>query len=295
MAASSIGSIVDAHHHFWDIERNYLPWLCDEPAVPFRYGDYTDIRRNYLPSHYLADAQGFDVAATVYVETEWDPTDPVGETRWIHEIAAEHGYPNAVVAQAWLDRDDVADVLAAQAAFPLTRSVRHKPPPGVMATDRWRKGYALLEAHGLSFDLQTPWVNFKNAAALARDFPGVRIILNHAGMPADRSEAGLAGWAQAMRTLAREPNVVVKISGIGQAGEPWTVAANRSVVLDAIEVFGVERCMFASNFPVDSLCAGYGQIFDGFDRITTDFTHAERRAMFHDNAIRVYGIDSGKS
>lgn len=293
MVASSIGSIVDAHHHFWDIERNYLPWLCDEPAISFRYGDYSDIRRNYLPPHYLADAKDVEVAATVYVETEWDPTDPVGETRWIHEIAAEHGYPHAVVAQAWLDRDDVAEVLAAQAAFPLTRSVRHKPPPGAMATDRWRKGYALLERLGLSFDLQTPWVNLQDAAALARDFPGVRIILNHAGMPADRSEADLAGWAQAMRTVAAESNVVVKISGIGQAGEPWTVAANRKVVLDTIEIFGVERCMFASNFPVDSLCAGYKQIFDGFDRITADFTHDERRALFHDNAIRIYGIDSG--
>ena len=67
--------VVDAHQHFWDLERNYLPWLCDEPPIPFRYGDYSALRRNYLPADYLRDAAGHDVVKTVYVETEWDPRD----------------------------------------------------------------------------------------------------------------------------------------------------------------------------------------------------------------------------
>ena len=86
------------------------------------------------------------------------------------------------------------------------------------------------------------------------------------------------------------PNVALKISGLGVKGQPWTIEANCPVVLAAIETFGVERCMFASNFPVDSLCARFDQIYDGFATIVQDFAAAEKRALFHDNAVRIYAI-----
>jgi predicted TIM-barrel fold metal-dependent hydrolase len=82
----------------------------------------------------------------------------------------------------------------------------------------------------------------------------------------------------------------MKISGLGVRGQPWTAQANRGIVLSAIEAFGVDRCMFASNFPVDSLCATFDQIFDGFADVVRDFRESERRALFHDNAIRLYAI-----
>ena len=81
--------IIDAHQHFWDIDENYLPWLCDEPPIPFRYGDYGALRRNYMPDDYRRDAAGFDIVGSVFVETEWDRTDPIGETRWVHAVAAD--------------------------------------------------------------------------------------------------------------------------------------------------------------------------------------------------------------
>jgi predicted TIM-barrel fold metal-dependent hydrolase len=95
--------------------------------IPFRYGDYRPIRRRFLPPAYLAEAQAVKMVGKVYVETEWNPADPVGETRYIHGVAARYGYPNALVARVWLDREDAAELIAAQAAFPLVRSVRHKP------------------------------------------------------------------------------------------------------------------------------------------------------------------------
>ncbi|MGH6903809.1 MAG: amidohydrolase family protein, partial [Geminicoccaceae bacterium] len=119
--------IVDAHQHFWDLERNYLPWLCDEPPIPFRYGDYSALRRSYLPRDYFRDAAGHDVVKTVYVETEWDPRDPVGETRWLQEMIAETGFPHAIVAGARLDDPEVETVLAAHAALARVRGIRHKP------------------------------------------------------------------------------------------------------------------------------------------------------------------------
>ena len=94
-----------------------------------------------------------------------------------------------------------------------------------------------------------------------------------------------------MTTLAACPNVAVKISGLGQAGQPWTVQANRDIVRTTIDLFGVERCMFASNFPVDSLCATFRGIFDGFREIVRDFSVSEQRALFRDNAKRIYAMD----
>lgn len=94
-----------------------------------------------------------------------------------------------------------------------------------------------------------------------------------------------------MATLSRQPNVAVKISGIGQRGAPWTAQANRGIVRTVIELFGIERCMFASNFPVDSLCAGFATIFDGFCEIVSDLDLDSQRALFRDNALRIYAIE----
>jgi predicted TIM-barrel fold metal-dependent hydrolase len=294
--------IIDPHQHFWDLSLGKHPWLRAEPPLPFRYGDTRPLRHDYLPAEYRADVRGHRVVGTVYVETEWDPADPVGETRWVEALAAREGLPTAVVAQAWLDRDDVEEVLARQAACPLVRGIRHKPytapspgavipgVPGSMSDARWRAGFARLAPLGLSFDLQTPWWHLEEAAALARAVPSTLIILDHTGLPADRRPEGLRGWKNAMAVLAAEPNVAVKISGLGVAGGRWTVESNREVVLRTIEIFGIERAMFASNFPVDGLVATFDAIYSGFKAIVHDFSRSDRLRLFHDNAVRLYRL-----
>jgi predicted TIM-barrel fold metal-dependent hydrolase len=291
--------IVDAHHHLWDPVRNYHPWLRDEPMIPFRYGDYSVIRRSYLAADYRADAAPWTIDASVYVETEWDPADPDGEMDYVAELRRESGLPSVAVAQAWLDRPDCAAVLDRHSGCGFVRSVRHKPranrdardgAPGGMADAAFRDGVRKLEPLGLRFDLQTPWWHLGEARRLADDFPSTAIILNHAGLPSDRSPEGIAGWRKAMAGLAGAPNVSVKISGIGQPSQQWTPAANREIVLTTIELFGVDRCMFASNFPVDSLCASFRTIFGGFEAIVAGFSDAEKDALFAGNARRLYAI-----
>ncbi len=297
--AGAAFAVVDAHQHFWDPLRNYYPWLNDEPRIPFRYGDYGAICRTYLPPDYRADAAPFVVEKTVYVEAEWNPADPIGETRYVADLRRAFGLPTVTVAQAWLDAGDVAQVLEQQAAFDFVRSVRHKPranktpgdaSPGGITDARWRAGFAQLAGNGLRFDLQTPWWHLAEAAQLAADYPGTTIILNHTGLPSDRSAEGIAGWKKAMTTLAAQPNVKVKISGLGQAGQAWTPAANGDIVRTVIDLFGTSRCMFASNFPVDSLCATFPTIFGGFREIVRDFSAEDQRALFRDNAIRIYAM-----
>jgi len=294
--------IVDAHHHVWDLSLKAHPWLTGTPLGSFRYGDYAAIRRSYLPADYRRDAARANVVKSVYVETEWNDSDPIGETRWVHETATREGLPHAIVAQAWLDRADVAQVLAQQAEFPLVRSVRHKPKaaarpqdarrgaPGSMDCRHWRDGFALLAKYGLHFDLQTPWWHLDAAAELAKHFPATTIILNHAGLPSDRSADGLAAWRSAMERLASHANVMVKVSGLGVPGRLWTAELQRPVVRDVIAVFGAERVMFASNYPVDSLVATFDEIYGSFLEITRDLPEVVRRQLFHDNAVRIYRL-----
>ncbi len=292
------GPIVDAHQHFWDPAANLYPWLMPDAQIPFRYGDYSAIKRSYLPSDYRRDAAGHNVCETVYVEAEWNPADPMGETRYVSELTARFGLPSAIVAQAWLDRPDVEAVLAGQAANSLVRSIRHKPcasndpreadHPSLMSGDVWRRGYALLERYGLHFDLQTPYWSLWEAERLAADFPATTIILNHTGLPADRSGEGLHAWRRAMIGLARYPNVAVKISGLGMPHARWTADANRWIVRETIAIFGPTRTMFASNFPVDSLCASFDTIFTGFKRIVADLPQDSQEQLFTRTARRIY-------
>jgi predicted TIM-barrel fold metal-dependent hydrolase len=275
--------IADAHLHVWDPQAHYYPWLCDPQPIAFRYGDYSALRRRYLVEDYRADSAGWPIVRGVYVEAEWNPQDPLGEMAFISQIRNAAGFPTVAVAQAWLHREDCAAVLEGQARHPFVRAVRHKPAPGMMEDARWRSGYARLATHGLHFELQVPWRQLGEAARLARDFPQTVIVVNHAGLPSDQE---LPAWRSAMAALRACSNVAVKISGLGK------VAAKRDVVLTVIELFGTQRSMFASNFPVDGLCASFSEIYSTFDEVTRGFSDAERRSLFHDNAVRIYRMDS---
>ena len=217
----------------------------------------------------------------VHIEAEWDPRDPVGEMDFIAGLRERHGFPTVAIAQAWLDRDDCAAVLEAQARHAFVRGVRHKPRVGQMDDARWRAGYRRLAPLKLHFELQAPWRQLEEAARLARDFPDTTIVLNHAGLPLPGE---LGGWRAAMAELAKWPNVMVKISGLGNLD----AAGKREVIQSTIELFGTQRAMFASNYPVDSL---RHRFYAGFEEAARSFSPEERVALFHDNAVRIYRME----
>lgn len=295
-------TLTDAHHHLWDLSMHRHPWLDGDPEPGFFMGDYAPIRRNYLPTDYLRDSADHNVLATVHCEAEWDRTDQVGETRWISAIAGAHGFPNAIVAHAWFHTPEAAEVLAQQAAFPLVRGIRSKPvtttsprekPKGGLGTMRdeaWLTGLSRLAQYGLSYDLRVPWWHLEEAAKVAAQFPHIPMVLNHTGFPWDRSEEGLKAWRAAMETIARQPNMHVKISEFGLKDQPWDYDSNRRVVRDALAIFGPDRAMFASNFPVAGLRIGYGDQVTAVARMVEDLPEAEREALFWRNAARFYRL-----
>jgi predicted TIM-barrel fold metal-dependent hydrolase len=118
-------------------------------------------------------------------------------------------------------------------------------------------------------------------------------VLNHTGFPWDRSGAGIAAWRKAMKAIAACPNVRVKLSELGLKDAPWTVDGNRGVVLDAVEIFGVERCMWASNFPVAGLRIGYRAQLKGMLEILGDLSSDQTDQVFRRNAAAFYRIDLG--
>lgn len=274
--------IADAHLHVWDPQAHYYPWLCDLQPIPFRYGNYSALKKPYRVADYRADSAKWQVVRGVYIEAEWDPRNPLGEMLFIQQIRESAGFPTVAIAQAWLHRDDCAAVLDAQAQRTFVRGIRHKPKPGMMDDTKWRAGYARLAPLGLHFELQAPWRQLDEAVRLARDFPETGIVLNHTGLPVDPE---ISGWKSAMAAIAACPNVTVKISGLGR------MTRKREVILSTIELFGTARAMFASNFPVDGLCATFDEIFQGFDEVTRSFAEEERRALFHDNAVRIYRME----
>jgi len=292
--------IVDAHHHFWDPETNYHPWLRDVPMIPFRYGDYSSIRKRFMPADYDRVAKKQDVIASVTMEGEWDPKDPLGEARWIQQLVATETRPAAHAAQAWLDRDDLPEVLEQLAELPVVRSIRHKPnataapggQTGGLSELAFARGYKQLATYGFHFELQTPWWHLVELIPLIDCSPDTKVIINHTGLPSDRTADGLAGWLKALRTVAEFPQVFIKISGLGLAGKNWLIEDNNQIINRTIEVFGPDRCMLASNFPVDGLCGSFDTIWSGFEQATKHLTNSERSALFCKTAIDLYRLDS---
>lgn len=298
-------TLIDAHHHLWDLDSHRYPWLQDQPDPGFFLGDYRALRRNYLPPDYLADSAAHRVLATVHCEAEHERADQVAETRWVHEQHARYGFPNAVVAHVWFHEPNCEEVLGRHLDYPLLRGIRSKPvtaprpelaasvrgQPGSMQDDAWLRGFALLAKHGLSWDLRVPYWHLEEAAEVAAAFPTVPIVLNHLGFPWDRSAVGLDGWRRGMRALAAQPNVSVKVSELGLRDQPWTLEDNRGVVAETLALFGIERCLFASNFPVAGLRIGYDPLVRAMDQLLDGYDAAQHEAFFWRNAQEFYRIE----
>lgn len=293
--------VIDPHHHLWDLTNNRYPWLQDG-VKPIVFGDYGAICHDYLLSDFLDDCRNQNVLKSVHLDVGWDPSDPVGETRWLQDLADREGYPHGIVGYAELGDSHIEGLLESHAEFKNFRGIRqslnyHTDPtktylnhPGVSKEAGWRNGFRLLRRFNMSFDLQIYYPQMPESYDLAKAFPDTQIILDHCGMPVDHSVEDEDGWRKGMLRLAEADNVACKISGLGMGDFHWTTSSIRPYVLHAIDAFGVDRCMFASNFPVDKLFSTYDAIFDAFREIVSDFAEHEQRKLFHDNAERIYRL-----
>jgi len=294
--------IVDAHHHFWDLQAGHYPMLQDHYEHDFFLGDYRRICRDYLPGDLAADHAGFKVIGTVHIQGGRALTEQVQETAWLAAMQARIGRPDAVVGHVIFTQPDCAEVLAGHARHPLLRGIRSRPvtaegpghsvagQPGTMQDPHWLRNFALLERHGMSWDMRIPFWHLAEGAEVARSFPGIPMVVNHTGLPLDRSEEGLALWRRGLAALAACPNTMLKISELGLPHGRWDVPSNIRVVREAAAIFGPERIIFASNLPVAKLSTDFAGIVAVMRAALQDWPRADLEKFFSRNAMRFYRL-----
>lgn len=292
--------LVDPHVHLWDLSHIRYPWLTQPAASDAADSGIASIASDYPLDAYLVDAGAWDVRGIVHVDAGAHPDDALKETRWLQAMSDARGLPSGIVAYAALDAPDAESLLAAHVEHRAVRGIRQianwRPDPAgvspgdVTRSDAWMRGFGLLRKFGLSFDLQAFPAQLAHLAPFFAEHPDTQVIIDHAGMldPADWNV-----WRGGMAAMAALPHVAVKISGMGFAWRDWRVDQIRPYVSEAIDLFGTDRAMFASNFPTDKMFAKFDRYFDAYDTITSSFSASERAALFGATANRIYrlGLD----
>lgn len=292
--------IVDAHHHLWDLQACHYPWLMARGVQRF-FGDPTPIQKNYLVADLQDDARDFVLDASVHIQVGVSPGDELKETAWLQATNASEGLPSAIVAFADLSDNDFERMLAAHTQRPAVRGMRQivgrsdeedaLTGSGALLDDSvWRQNLIALGTQGLSFDLQLTPAQVPRAVQAIASAESTQVALCHCGSPWDQTSTGLDSWRRGMRSLAELPNVSCKISGLGMFDHDWTTDSIRPIVESCIEIFGAERCMFGSNFPVDKLHASYQRVWQAFETICSGLSDADQNQLFGKTARAFYRI-----
>jgi L-fucono-1,5-lactonase len=278
--------MIDAHHHLWDPSRRECPWMADAAMDP--------IRRPYTVDDLRAVTKAAGVHATVLVQT----VSSSEETSEFLATAVAEPVIAGVVGWVDLAAPDVSDRLAAlQAQGPLVglrHQVENEPDddwllrPGVVA------GLSTVAAAGLAFDLLVRPPQLPAATELALRLPELRLVLDHAAKPPIAS-GEWEPWASGVAALASRENVVCKLSGLVTEADwtGWEVGHLRRYTDHVLEVFGPDRVLFGSDWPVCELAASYELVLDAAIALTGSLSDAERLAFFEHNARRVYDMDAG--
>ena len=293
------GPVIDTHHHIW--LRKDVGWLAD-PPIPRMFGDYFGLRRDYPVEEWINDIVPQGVTKSVHVTAMWGPGRALDETRWLQATADKHGFPHGIVCNVDLASPDAEAALKAQKQFPNLRGVRQMlywdrepvrqaaPRADYCNDPAFRRGFALLEKRGLHFELQVYAGQAKHAVELIKAFPNQRMILVHAGMLTARTPEAINEWRAALTAMAAFPNLHVKLSGLGMYSLGITVPQVRQVIRDTIQIFGIERTIYGSNFPLEKLFASYADFLAAYRTVMSEYTEADQRKVFHDNAVKFYRL-----
>ena len=275
--------IVDAHHHLWRVDQGYS-WL-EEPSLGA-------IRRSFTTAELRAELAANGVSHTVLVE---GGRCDVGEARLLLGYASDISEISGVVA--WADPADpgLAGTLERYRGLPggqwlvgIRSQIQAVEDPGYLDREDVRRGLATIGAAGLAFDLVVRADQLPAAARVARELGGVRFVLDHLGKPPIR-DGGFDRWAADLAGLAACPNVTAKLSGLVTEAdwESWSADDLWPYVMEALRVFGAERLMFGSDWPVCRLATTYAEWLSTLNLILPLETRAE---VFGATAARTYHL-----
>lgn len=276
--------VIDAHQHFWQL------------GLPFDYGwlyseRHRRICRDYMPSDLRPILGRCGVEQSVFVQTQHN----LAETRWGLALAAEHDFIAGVVGWVDLRSGECEEQLDEFLASPWFVGVRHivqdEPDEDFVIRPEFLGGLGLLERRGVPYDLLFYHQHLRHAATLAGMFPGLRLVIDHLSKPRIR-EGVLEPWRKQLREAAAYPNVYCKLSGMITEADwaSWRAADLRPYVEEALEAFGVERCMFGSDWPVCELAGEYGEVFSSLVSALGGLTPTENARIFGGTAAEFYRL-----
>lgn len=276
--------IIDAHQHFWQLSRPFdYSWLDAPQHVP--------IRRDFLPEDLEPLLRAVGVDRTVFVQTQHN----VEENRWVLGLAEEHPFIAGVVGWVDLAGEACERQLLEFKDHPKFVGVRHitqdEPDDDFIVRADVLRGLRVLEKHGVPFDLLFFVKHLRHVPALAQALPALPMVIDHLAKPRIR-ERRTDDWLPHLRAAAASPNVHCKLSGLITEADwrHWTVADLKPYVQSALELFGPDRLMFGSDWPVCALAGTYGQVYDVLVEALGPLGEAERALIFGGTAARFYRL-----
>ncbi|WP_431986832.1 amidohydrolase family protein [Streptomyces griseoflavus] len=278
--------IIDAHHHVWDLAVRPQPWITGHDLAP--------LARSFSARDLAAEARAAGVSGTIVVQTVCVPE----ETPELLALAAGGDLVAGVVGWTDLTSPDVADAIAALREQPggdrlvgIRHQVQEEPDPRWLLRPDVQRGLMAVAAAGLVYDLVVKPFHLPAAAEAAARLTGLTFVLDHLGKPPIATDA-LEPWASDLRRLATLPNTAGKLSGLVTETAPgaWRTESLEPYARNALDAFGPQRLMFGSDWPVCTLRADYTTVVRTADTLTAGLSPAERDAVFHDTAVRVYGL-----
>lgn len=282
--------VVDTHQHLWNLSELRLNWV--KPDNP--------LASNFTPKEYAKAIEGQNVVKSVYMEVDVVVEHQQKEADYIVGLC-ESGDTTTVAAviSGRPNSDGFADYVTPYKGHKYVKGLRQvlhgeSTPPGYCLDPKFVKGIQLLGDLGLSFDLCIRPTELPDMVKLVEQCPNTRFILDHCGNPrADFTKQQFEQWRKNMDELAKQKNVVCKISGFiangWQKGE-WKPDDLAPVVNGTIEAFGWDRVMYAGDWPVCTLAATYAEWLGAVRTIIQDRPQADQAKLLHDNAIKFYGI-----
>ncbi|HEV8115556.1 MAG TPA: amidohydrolase family protein [Acidimicrobiales bacterium] len=279
--------VVDAHVHLWDPARtDWYPYLSGRQQLDM--GDVSGMARRFDAATYQAEAAGWNVVKLVNVAAATG-RHSIEETLELDRRAEVDGHPDAIIG-GLVPTGSVAEavkLLDRQMAAPRFRGVR---PMGVFEGPLPAGDVlGVLQERGLVFELMTHPDQLQTAAAGLAAFGELTVVVEHTGWPRSSSDEERALWEAGIHALAGlGDNVVCKLSGLAMPLGSMSVEAFTPWLEPAIEAFGVDRCMFASNFPVDGMHGTFDELYTTFAEVTAGLDDESRDKLFAANAERVY-------
>jgi len=290
---SAIFEFIDAHVHFYDMHHPQLYYGDWQPNKdhPILGSQTRKLgKHNYLAEDFIQESTPYGMAKAIHIQAAIGSKNPVLETQWLQEAFDRTGIPQAIVGYVDLRSPNAQQEIEQHMEFENFKGIRDFSYGDYLVNDQFKQGFSLLSKYRLISSISAQWEEMEKLSDLARSYPDITIVLDHAGFPRKRTWDYFKKWRKNMSLIANEQNIICKISGLGMGDHNWNTKSIRPYVETCIELFGFQRVLFGTNWPIDSLWSNYSKVINAYRVITNSYTKTEQNNFFKKNAERLYQI-----